>query len=211
MLAIWWLVRGKHHTLELNVTDNYTVRINRSEGLVEVTGDDKEWVAEIVEKLAPVYTAAPAIASSPHPDENSQPTLNDVLQTATKTKTKTRRGGSTRASRNSALEAKLTNDVKAKLQAWRDARATNWKKQQNQMAIVSTFLLDELDWKQIDEDDIYTVFSIMGWPIPGNPRATLNNARERAGHFGPWSGGKLELSHTGENFGRSIPAPAAVA
>jgi hypothetical protein len=189
------------------MSETYSIRISRNEGVVEISGADKEWVAALVEKLTPVFSGpAPADAgkrSTGHED------LSDVLETAARTRTRNRRGGTTRAKVNPALEAKLTPELKEKLQAWREAREGNWKQQQRQMAIVATFLRDELGWKRVDEDDIYTVYSTMGWPSPGNPKAALENARARAGHFGPWSNGKIELSHTGENFGRSVPAASA--
>lgn len=180
---------------------SYTVKINRAEGIVEITGTDKDWIAAQLDKLAPVYSG-----SGPAP-RRSTPNVKEPGATPAESKPRPRRGTGDRAQRKPELEAKLTPEVKKTLQEYVDARSGHWKPQTNQVAIIATFLLDELGWDTVDEDDIYTVYVTMGWPSPGKPRSTLENARGRNGYFGPWSDGKLHLSHKGENFGRSIPTP----
>jgi hypothetical protein len=177
--------------------DMYSVKINRTEGVIEITGADKEWISAELDKLVGVL-AAPAPARAAR--KNEAPAANQ--QSGAETRPRARRS-TDRAELKPALEKLLTSEVKKKLQSYVDARAANWKAQTSQVAIIATFLLDELGWKSIDEDDLYTVYVSMGWPTPGKPRSTLENARGRNGYFGPWSDGKLQLSHKGENFGRA--------
>jgi hypothetical protein len=42
----------------------------------------------------------------------------------------------------------------------------------------------------------------MGWKAPVNPRAVINNARNRDKFFTGWVNGKTNLSVRGQNFGR---------
>lgn len=59
--------------------------------------------------------------------------------------------------------------------------------------------------RHIDEDDLYTVYSVMGWTgdAPSNYRSQINNARQRNGYFGRWAEGRVQLTHAGERFGRA--------
>lgn len=177
--------------------DTYTVKINRAEGILEITGPDKGWIAEQLDKLAVVYAPSSVVEHA-----NGK---TETPRRAPEAKTKTRRSGG-RAKRNPDLEAKLTPAARTKLQKYVDERDAHWKRKSDQLAIIATFLLDELHWSAIDEDDVYTVYVTMGWTSPARPRSALENARGRDGYFGSWATGKLQLSHKGENFGRGLPA-----
>jgi hypothetical protein len=182
----------------------YVVRVNRRDGVVEIEAPDKEWVAEQLDRLAVVYEQHPgAITGAPH--TNAPPTApptNGAPGTPAAPR-RTRSGRSGRAARNPELEAKLTPDVRAQLQAWRDERENHWSQQPNQAVIVATFLMDVVGTDgSVDEDDLYTVFSVMGWPGPSNYRSVISNARQRKGYFGALVDGRSQLTHSGEQFGR---------
>jgi hypothetical protein len=189
---------------------NYSVKINQTEGIIEISGSDKDWIAAQLDKFAPTLSQpgqkqSGERRSAERTSEMTEAPAADASPTTAKPPR--RKPASTdRAQRKPELEAKLTSDVKKALQKYVDARAGHWKSKQNQIAIIATFLLDELGWDRIDEDDLYTIYVTMGWPSPGKPRSTMDNARHRMGYFGPWSDGELQLSHKGENFGRSLPS-----
>lgn len=180
--------------------EQYSVKINRSEGIVEISGADKDWIAAQLDKLGG-WLSGPASAREPNVVQLRADTKTAV-RTGDPKEPRQRRAGARRANRKPELEALLTAEVKKKLQAYMDERS-GYKSQPDQLAIMATFLLDELNWSEIDEDDIYTVFVSMGWATPGNPSSTMNNAQQRKKYFGPFNNGKMQLSHTGENFGRT--------
>jgi hypothetical protein len=182
----------------------YSVRINRRDGAVEVSGD-KDWVDEKLRQLAPVYEA-------PVTDEGANRTTQPRKRTKrskpkdggpVETKEKQpRRRRSGRPQRSADLAAKLTSQVKQELQEHRDARSTAFdKKATNQAAIIAGFLRDELEMNEVGEDDLYTIYNIMGWSTP-TVRSALMNAAERDKYFGGMTDGKRELTQKGENFAR---------
>jgi hypothetical protein len=194
----------------------YTVRINRRDGVLEVIGPEKEWVDAKVEQLSRVFADY-----APRPDDGEgdariisttskratvrrkktsavAPTRDDTSETTTPRRQ--RRTG--RAEVNRDLASQLTTELKGRLSAYVAARSKAWKNQSAQAAIIATFLHDELEWVGVDQDDLYTVYSGMGWVIPKNIQSQLTNARQRARYFGGSSDGKLILSHAGENFAR---------
>lgn len=182
----------------------YSIKINREEGVVEISGPDKDWIAEQLDKLTVVFQETPAPQSekrskraTPKGGEDPEP------DGASNGKQRRRRGGSSRAKRVPELEQKLGSSVRNQLQKWRDERESHFKSLSKQAAIIATFLLDVLKWEDVGPDELYTVYVMMGWPPPGTPKSQLENARARDQYFGPWESGKVKLSHTGERFGRN--------
>ena len=193
--------------------DQYSVKINRQEGAVEVVGPDRDWVDAKLTQLSPVYEAAPGDESS---EQNSSTGAKNtgVRKTTSRKpaaranpgdtkKPKARRGaGGGRAERNAELQAVFTKNLRDKFDAYVADRRTAWDKNDpNQAAIIATFLLKELEWAAIDKNDLYTVYAAMGLPTPSNMDSQLNNAKQRYKYFGPAQDGKFPLSHGGERFG----------
>jgi hypothetical protein len=187
-------------------SDEYSVKVNRRDGVVEIIGPDKDWVAQQLERLAPIFEAAPPGAPL---DTVRISGSSDAQPTNARTAAvpRTRRSGGTRASAKASkspeLAALLAPDVKKALQAYRNEREAYWNKKQSlQPAIVATFLADNLAIEAISADDLYTVYTTMGWPGPSRYRSQLTNAQTREKHFGTVAKGKFPLTHAGENFGR---------
>lgn len=182
--------------------DIYSVKVNRRDGVVEITGSDKAWIAEQLAKLAPVYEGHPL----PAPQDQGTSTQQEE-QRSTHTKSRSRKNSgrpSGKASLDHDLKGKLNRELRQKLETYvaeREASFANGS-QQEQATIIATFLQDELNTDRIGPNALYTVYSVMGWSTPGNPRAVINNARSRNGYFGGWSDGEAQLTHAGENFGR---------
>jgi hypothetical protein len=192
--------------------DSYSVRIDRSQGIVEITGPDKIWIAEQLERLASVYEAPPTNQSdgAPRPPQSAREQSARTTAAARKKPTRRTRGGGTARRVDENLKAKLTAEIRKKLDAYvKERRVAFDKSKQNQAAIIATFLEDELSTPRIDDSALYTVFHVMGWPWTGRPRATIDNARVRNGYFGGWTDGKVELTHKGANFGRHESVGAA--
>ena len=160
--------------------DTYSVKINRRDGVVEITGPDKEWIAEQLDRLSNVYDSPPTDVPTPDP-----PLVNPSDRRVQSKRTRTnaanadeskekrprgRRAAAARARKNPELEQKLTKAVRAELQRWRDERQANFTNLSKQAAIIATFLLDNLSWEDVDPDDLYTVYAVMGSPPPGSPR-----------------------------------------
>jgi hypothetical protein len=190
---------------------DFSVRINRKEGVVEIEGSDKEWIAKQLDRLAVVYETPPPnteTSADPTRPSGSASSADAIKPRVAKPQASSRARksggrGANRASRNPELEKVLTSDVRTALQAFVDERVGTWKSRPNQAAIIATFLMDNANtdgW--IDEGDLYTVYSVMGWPSPSNFRAQIDNARQRNGYFGSWTDGRAQLTHAGEQFGR---------
>ncbi len=190
---------------------DYVVRINRREGILEIEAPDKDWVSQQLEALAIVYERPPMEPGAAPPSVRAGESAPDGRSTAgsatARAVPRRRRAGAgrtqTRANRKPELEQKLTPDLRAALQAYVDERHSQWESKTNQAAIIATFLMDHADWGGwIDADDLYTVYSVMGWPAPANFRSQINNARQRNGYFGGWVDARVQLTHAGEQFGR---------
>lgn len=185
--------------------DSYRVKINGETGEIDISGPDKEWVAA---QFA-VALAQSGESSGGGGGRSKRSTPRKTPRTADPDpsengggKRTRRRASSGRASRDAALEAKLTKPVQADLQKYRDERETYWKPIGNQAAIIASFLEDNLDIEAVGPDQLYTVYSVMGWPTPSNFKKQLENAHYRNGYFGGFTDGAAALTHKGENFAR---------
>lgn len=189
------------------MASEYSVRINRRDGIVEIEAPDKEWIAEQLDRLTVVYGEAPGGTSAPV-QPSAPASRSEGPQAKAESGTKPRkasRSSSGRASRKPELEQVLTPDLRAKLEQYiEERRAGGWKSKPGQAAIIATFLMDNVGWEGwIDPDDLYTVYSLMGiTDAPSNYRSQLSNARQRNGYFGAWVDGRVQLTHSGERFGR---------
>lgn len=181
--------------------DNYNVKVNRRDGVVEITGTDKAWIAEQLDKLSVVYTDEP-------PSETDAAEVADEPKTTTTKRTKRRgtkkKAGATKKKVKQASEVpdKLTEPMQKKLEQFKEARKDHFSSRQDQAAIIATFIEDELKLDGTSAEDLGEVYEIMGWRAPVNPRAVINNARDRNNYFRGWSKGRAPLSVTGKNFGR---------
>jgi hypothetical protein len=190
---------------------DYTVRINRHDGVLEVTGPEKEWVDEKIEQLTSVlsdFQLKPAVGGGARRKPRSTPRKGraedavDKAQDGTETPIR-RRGSGGRSDINEDLRDSFSTEVKQKLKNYIGARRKAWDGSQSaQAAIIATFLHDELGFPGVDQHDLYTVYTVMGERSPGNIRSQLTNARQRARYFSGLSNGKMILSHAGENFAR---------
>jgi hypothetical protein len=194
--------------------DHYSVKINRRDGVVEITGPDKGWIAEQLDRLSVVYEPEP---SDPAPRDLRGNDADVVDETGTGGKPRrgkpkategedgaTRRrakGGGYRGKRNDDLAQKLTGDVRGNLDTYVEERRANFTDGPNQAAILAAFLQTELGWDTVGPNDLYTIYDAMGWPGP-NPRNALDNAKTRKNYFTSAGRGVYRLSHSGERFGR---------
>jgi hypothetical protein len=182
----------------------YAVKINRREGALEVIGD-KAWVDEKLLEFAAVYAEAPADEGEHARARRASATGKRPQRKRTNTEGETtkpprRRNG--RPQKNAELATKLTSQVKHKVQDYRDARSTAFeKKAPNAVAIIAGALRDELEMTEVSEDDIHTVYSVMGWPAPNITKA-MENAYERDHYLGGLHKGNRELTQAGETFAR---------
>lgn len=136
--------------------EHFSVRVNVPEGLIEIEGDDKEWVAAQLDKLSAVYLNPPETA--PPPADTPERKQADTSPT-TPRRSRRAGGGGGRVARNPNLVKLLTGAVKKKLEAYQKERSDQWDKHGNQLAIIATFLLDQLSWSGVDTSDLYTVYS----------------------------------------------------
>ena len=114
----------------------------------------------------------------------------------------TRRGGSSaRLTLNEELLGQL-KDHNGSLQQFIWERQSEYDKgASSQVAILATWLFDELKYDGISPSDLKTIRSHRGEPA-GNPGSQLNNAKNRDGYFQRVKEGKFELSQKGEDYGR---------
>lgn len=177
------------------MTDSYSIKINRQEGSLEISGD-KDWVSSKLSELKEIYTEYV-------PQVNEAKRLNEAGSAKPKKSgvSKRKQGNTSRAQKNPDLEAKLTAEVKTKLASYvKERQAAFDSSLPSQAAIIARFLQEELKWLGVDQNDMYTVYAIMGWKSPGNPNAQLNNALSRNHYFSSITEGKYILSLKGENY-----------
>lgn len=193
-------------------TEQYTVRVNVTDGSLEVAGPDRDWVDAKLVELKDVLTAAAeaaegsvgaaATAKTTRRKKVTKPAAPSPASPAPKPP-KRRASGGSRPQLSDELQRQLTADVRARLKTYVAARSKAWSASKSaQAAIVATFLNDELGMAGVDPHDLYTVYTVMGERTPGNIRSQLTNARQRDRYFGGISNGKWTLSHAGENFAR---------
>lgn len=178
------------------MVDNYSVKINRQEGSLEITGD-KDWVSLKLNELKEIYAE-----HTPKSGKAKGSTGAKIVTKSKRSKSSTKRKtSSTRAQKNTDLDAKLSKEIKEKLENFIKERRTNFDHSlPSQAAIIARFLQKELDWPGVDQHDMYTTYTAMGWRLPGNPAAQLNNALSRNHYFSGVKDGKYILSHNGENY-----------
>jgi hypothetical protein len=191
--------------------ENYSVKINRRDGTVEVTGADKEWVAEQLDKLSAVFTAPVSDdeGSNSPGEQRSRQSGGGRTQTTRRRKSTLRvaspgNGGDVASEADAVIGEKLTSEAQEQLREYmreREAKG-HWGSKQNQAAIIAGFLEMELGFDGISAVELAKVYEVMGWHEPGNPRALINNARERNKYFQNWVGGRVKLSAKGRNFAR---------
>ncbi len=196
----------------MTAPSDYMVRMNLKDGALEISGPDKSWVDAKIEQLRETVLAGY------EPAEQERPPRNQAKRRTARNKTTTSppdpttgdrptakrsRGTSGRSSINEELQALMTAEVRSALQQYVAARRKAWDGSQSaQAAIIATFLHDKLGIDGVDQDDLYTVYTVMGERTPGNIRSQLTNARQRARYFAGIQDGKMVLSHAGENFAR---------
>ena len=88
------------------------------------------------------------------------------------------------------------------MHAYFDERPQGAASHQDRVAVIATFLMDDLGQDSIDGGDVIAVYRSMGWQPPKNPTAVMQNAIDRKHYFGGWRDGRLTLTPTGEHFGR---------
>jgi hypothetical protein len=181
---------------------DYSVKINRSEGIVEITGSDKDWIAEQIEKLAVVFSS-PTGSDGPESSGKSVTGASAAGRQGPARKPRSRGGTKRRggASSRSREKLELAAPVQKKLEEFKDEREAHFTSRQDQAAIIAYFLEEEAGLADgITQNDLADVYEIMGWRAPVNPRAVINNARDRHGYFRGWVGGRTKLSVGGRNF-----------
>lgn len=188
---------------------DFVVRINRREGSLEISGEDKDWVDGKLTQLEYVYKEVPAVVATPAPGPASQPTAGgaSVAKAGTtrvaEPKTTRKAGGSKRPEINNELKDKLTREVIAKLNAFIAERDKAYNSSMTAQAIIiAIFLEDELAWKGVDKHDLFTVYRQLG-TASGNTDAQLRNAYARNHYFSHIEAGKYMPSASGDTFARN--------
>jgi hypothetical protein len=188
--------------------NNYSIKINVREGLFEVSGENADWVQKVEqETLGKFFEIAKDRINMVTVDASSQTTSDQLISEATQSykqvKSANKKVSKGRSDRNPELEEKLTSEIQGKFNQYIEERKDAFESTlPAQAAIIAGFLKDELGWEGVDHNDLYTVYSLMGWHIPNNITAQLNNALTRNRFFRGITNGKYRLSNKGENFAR---------
>lgn len=198
----------------MTMPDGYSVKINRRDGALEITGDDKAWVDAKLKELSAVWSEPVGDPTDPAGGDSGSsrgrvqtakrkaPAEAATSEGATGRRRAGGGGGGGRVGRNEELATQLTPDVRKTLAAYVKERQAAFDKTQPQAAaIIAWFLRDNLGMSAITASDLYTVYAVMGWRTPRKPRAALDNAKARDNFFSV-SRGSYTLTHHGENYGR---------
>lgn len=189
---------------------NISIKINRTEGALEINADDKDWVDTKLKELEEVYkdpiqkVTSVVMPSSLPIVPSLDKSLSTPSQESTRKKKKAKSSGAAyKSQKNPNLEQKMVTDIKQKLKQFIAERKGSFDKSLSaQAVIIATFLQDELHWPAVSPDDLYTVYNVMGIPTPGNTGAQLNNARQRQRYFSGAENGAYKLSDKGESYAR---------
>lgn len=176
----------------------YTVRVDRSQGIIDISGPDKDWISEQLSTLMPILEAQRPPETRKRDDAGGKAPVNPETR---KAGTRSRRTNSSSGKVNPNLSEQLSSEMKTKLDEYLKERTKNASDAQSQAAVIATFLHDELSWPEVTADDLFTVYSDMGLKIPVT-RNALSNAQKRKGYFSAPSDGKYRVSHKGLNFAR---------
>lgn len=186
----------------------YAVKFNSQQGTFEVTAPDGEWVATQVGELRELLATVPGPQAAPAPGGSAGPAAATdppaAKQAATRDpKRRPRAAAGGRVRVDEQLRAAIDGNVAKKLGEYIEARRNAWNESLSaQMAIIATFLEDELGREGIDPSEAFTVYTVMGERPPANLRSALTNARQRARYFAAITEGRWQLSQRGQNFGR---------
>ncbi|MGB1583372.1 MAG: hypothetical protein ACPHCI_06250 [Solirubrobacterales bacterium] len=181
---------------------DHVVKFNLSDGSIEISSADQQWVDSKLSELTKLLEASDAKnASAPNKKAGKrigkQPTEKPK---GTKSKSANR---NSKPQKNDELDKLLTKPIQTKLVEFIEERQTAWDaKQTNRAVILAVFLADELDWHGVDANDLYTIFRKLGLDAPGNFSSMLTNAQARDKYFEGAKDGKFHLSLAGENFAR---------
>jgi hypothetical protein len=197
--------------------ENYTVKINRRDGVLEIAGPDKDWIAEQLDRLAVVYDWTQDSPADPPPASDAAAGSEDAgvidVQEVTPAKPAPKRrakSGGSRPTRVPELAEKLTPEVRNSINKYVEERRSNFSDAMREATILATFLKVELGQVTLQPNDLYTIYDVMGWKS-SHPRNALENAKNKKKWFSLTSRGVYELSHAGEQWGRheAKDAPAA--
>jgi hypothetical protein len=189
---------------------DFRVRIDRSSGSLEVSGEDKSWVNEKLTQLEYVYKEVPpapvivaaASQSATGSSANQKPSPSSNKVAVPKI---TKKGGAGKGKRpeiNEELQSKLTREVIADLNAFIAERNKAYSSSlPAQAIIIATFLEDNLSWKGVDKHDLFTVYRQLGAPS-GNTDSQLRNSYARNHYFSHIEAGKYMPSGSGDTFAR---------
>lgn len=180
------------------MSDLYSVKLNRSEGSVEISGPDKEWLESKLAGLLSVLDTPTSSSSSPSRDKSTGPKSADASAAAKPKQSASRRGGS--VATDGQFAERFTNEVAERLEAYMGERPAA-KAAQEQVAAITGFLFDELDIPDVGESELNTIYTKMGWPLPALSDA-LRNATERKQYFTRAARGRFQLTRTGLNYAR---------
>jgi hypothetical protein len=188
---------------------DFIVRINRREGSLEISGEDKSWVDGKLTQLEYVYKEVPAVVAVPASIAAQQPVAVGVSTTkaggttkVAEPRTTRKASGGKRPEINDELKDKLTREVIAKLNSFIAERDKAYNSSMTAQAIIiAIFLEDELNWKGVDKHDLFTVYRQLG-TASGNTDAQLRNAYARNHYFSHIEAGKYMPSGSGDTFAR---------
>jgi hypothetical protein len=182
------------------MSDLYSVKINPSEGSVEVSAPDREWLESKLTELlalleAPTSKPARPARRAPIGSESTSPS------TAGKPKSKPRASGRTGSvATDDQLAEQFTDEVAGRLETYMAERPAA-KAAQEQVVAIAGFLSEELQIADVGEIELNTVYTKMGWPLPAI-RNALQNGAARKNYFTRAAPGRFQLTRTGFNFAR---------
>ena len=186
---------------------DFIIRINRREGSLEISGEDKTWVDGKLIQLEYVYKEVPVSATPPV----ATLAVNPVSATPTPKSSSAKNAESKIARKassakcpeiNNELKDKLSGEVLAKLNTFITERDKAYGSSlPAQAIIIAIFLEDELGWNGIDKHDLFTVYRQLG-TASGNTDAQLRNAYARNHYFSNIEAGKYMPSASGDTFAR---------
>lgn len=175
---------------------NYTVKINRRDGAIEVSGD-REWVDEKLAELADVYSASAIETPNRDQKPNRQPprqrrkskTTGDDVE-----KTPRRRSGSPSRVKGLDLAPKGKKSFEAFV-------AEKQPRTQDDKNAVSVYYLSEIaQITPVTMEHVYTCYRDRAWAVPTDVANSLQVTASRKGFIDTTDMDDIRLEPRGTNY-----------
>jgi hypothetical protein len=193
------------------MTDSYSLKINRREGSIEVSGD-KEWVEEKLAEFAGVLTAPLSVEPD---DSDTASKQRRAARSRRKPKAKASAGAAAKTARRRSSSATWVKGLdlapKGK-QSFGEFVAEKNPKSQHDRSAASVYYLTEIaEIAPVTSNHVYTCYRDQNWDMPPDLRTSLFLTASKKGFIDTSNLEDIKIEPRGVNrIERGLPAKKKV-